>query len=267
MTDIRFAVGTSRFANHSHQAFMPSVRLAYGGPPEAIRKGLSGEFDEQEPALLVSYYYYSAFKKQRSKLTFRDYALDSGAFSAHNSGKVIHLQEYIDFCGELLTNDKKLAEVYALDVIGDPVASARNCEEMNRQGIPAIPTFHLGSPWSMLVDMAKDYPKLALGGMVGKPTALKGRFIGQAFARVWPKKVHAFGVGSRRLLRKYPFHSADASNWEQGPTAYGRWQAYGNMSVRGGSQNLRGEVEWYLRLERELQGRWHKEMKLLGGQP
>ena len=35
------------------------------------------------------------------------------------------------------------------------------------------------------------------------------------------------------------------------------------MSVRGSSQNLRAEVEWYLELEKKAQVRWRKEMELL----
>ena len=35
------------------------------------------------------------------------------------------------------------------------------------------------------------------------------------------------------------------------------------MSVRGSNQNLRAEVEYYLKLEREVQARWEKEMEKL----
>ena len=36
------------------------------------------------------------------------------------------------------------------------------------------------------------------------------------------------------------------------------------MSVRGSRQNLRAEVEWYLRLEQRAQQRWKKEIALIG---
>ena len=39
---------------------------------------------------------------------------------------------------------------------------------------------------------------------------------------------------------------------------------FGNMSVRGSSQNLRAEVEWYLRLEQRARQRWRKEMAMIG---
>lgn len=226
-------------------------------------KGLNGRAPDllPEPALLVSYWYYKNFARNRQHHRFRDWVLDSGAFSAHNSGAVIDLQEYIDHCSQLLATDTKLTEVYALDIIGDGEASLRNCEEMIRQGVPAIPVFHLGSPWGLLEEMAPRYDKIALGGMV--KTARKDDFIGQCFARLWPKKIHAFGVATRQMLMRWPFHSVDASTWTYNCERFGNWHVFGNMHVPRASYNLRSEVEWYLRLERELKGRWCKEMALL----
>ena len=247
---------------------MTAVRFAVGGNrwkrPQGTHQAFVGEFGSHRPSLLVSYFYWNTFAPSRAKITFKDYVLDSGAFSAHNSGKHIDLSEFIDFSRSLLANDPKLAEVYALDVIGDAVASARNCEEMNRQGVPALPTFHLGSPFDMLEDLASKYPKVALGGMVGAPKGKVTKFIEQCFARVWPKKLHAFGVASPIILSRFPFHSADSSCWEVGPTAYGRWRSYnGNMSVRGGDQKLRPEIDWQLKLEQKLQAQWAKQMEQL----
>lgn len=250
--------------------FVPVVRLAMGGAPQAQINGLSGVFEHQKPALLVSYFYYKNFAAIRNKCTFRDYVLDSGAFSAFNTGKQIDLQQYIDFCGKMLAEDRKLTEVFSLDVIGDAAASARNCEEMHRQGVPAIPTFHYGSDFSILEDLCNRYPKVALGGMVGKPLRSKvliDRFVGQCFARVWPKKLHGFGLASEELWNRYPFHSTDATTWVLRPSAYGTWRSYGGktkgMSVRGGNQKLRPEVDWYLEIERQLQARWKKQMEQL----
>ena len=51
------------------------------------------------------------------------------------------------------------------------------------------------------------------------------------------------------MMMKFPFHAVDATNWEIGPCKFGRWQSFGNLSVRGSKQNLRAEVEWHLKLE------------------
>lgn len=219
-----------------------------------------------KPALLVSFYYLSSFLSKRSHYDYRDWVMDSGAFSAFNSGKEIKLDDYIATCQRLLTEDNTLTEVYALDVIGDWRASLRNCEAMWRDGVEAIPCFHHGEPWDLLTGLAKDYPKIAIGGCVGLSTKRKNEFAGQCFARVWPKKIHGFGFGSPTSVMTMPFHSTDASTWHTGPSAYGSWRTFGHMSVRGAAQNLRSEVEFYLRLENNARRRWKSEMELLGAE-
>lgn len=242
---------------------MSDVRLAVCGPPDALAAGLAGP---DEPALLVSYVYLKQFLKNRARYVYRDWVMDSGAFSAHHSGNVIVLQDFINTAKQHLATDPKLTEVFALDVIGDWRASLKNAEEMWRQGVKAIPTFHVGEPWSHLKHLAANYPKIALGGMVGLKATAKKQFIGECFGRVWPCKMHGFGVGSEDIIMSFPFHSVDATNWEMGPCAFGRWAAYGgaNLSIRGGKHNLKAEVEHYLKIERNARQRWRKEMALLG---
>jgi len=266
--NVRFALGSN--VNHAitgtqargpAAADSPTMRMALVTSERTVM-GLAPDQGE-EPAVLVSYFYLSGFLKHRHRMGFRDWVMDSGAYSAANSGVTIDLQEYIDTCARLLEEDPKLTEVFGLDVIGDPEASLRNCEEMVRQGIPVIPTMHIGEPWEVVQEV-KRYPKFAVGGMVGLHKARKIKFIEQVFARAWPHKIHAFGIASEEILMRFPFHSADASNWETAPCAFGNWKVYGKMSVRGGThQHLRAEIEWYMALERKLRFRWRKEMARL----
>jgi hypothetical protein len=220
------------------------------------------------PALLVSYYYWKNFAKQRARYGFRDYILDSGAFSAMNSGKTIDLVEYTERAGELLRTDPQCTEVVALDVVADWKQSRRNLEWMWSRGVPATPCFHIGAPWHELQALVKQYPKVNVGQLVPlarKPKTL-ARVLDTVFAHTWkaaggPYPLHGLGCVSEKVLMGWPFDSVDASSWELGPCAFGRWQVYGDMSVRGGSQDLRAEVEWYLRLERRAQHRWRKVLK------
>src|SRR5262245_13184563 len=213
------------------------------------------------PALLVSYVFLEPFMRNRANYHYRDWVLDSGAFSAHNSGIKIELDAYIDTCKRLLAEDSKLTEVFALDVIGDWKASLKNCELMWKAGVPAIPCFHVGEPESALLGMARDYPKIALGGAVGYKD--KNKWAEQCFARVWPKAIHGFGFGAEKSILMLPWHSVDATNWEIAPCKYGRWHTFGKMSVRGSKQNLRAEIEYYLKLEHRARIKWAKEMALL----
>lgn len=246
-------------------------RLAYF-PIPAVHTALKEQpMDEvsprsELPAILVSYVYLGPFLKTRSQFSFRDWSLDSGAFSAHQSDTVISLPKFTAEAKRLLEEDDQLVEVFALDVIGDHRASLSNTEYMWEQGVAAIPTYHIGEPESYLLHIARHYPKIALGGVARMKQATKIDFAQQCFARVWPKLVHGFGYGNEKGIMCVPWHSTDATNWELGPCAFGRWAAFGKMSVRGSNQNLRAEVEHYLALERKANNRWRKELALLGKQ-
>ncbi len=248
----------------------PSVRLAHGPGAQGDnvlvgRHGVRPMEDDKLPGLLVSYFYLPQFLKNRHRYHYRDWVIDSGAFSAHNSGVEIKLQDYIDCCKKLMAEDPTLTEIYSLDVIGDWKGSLKNTEEMWKQGVPAIPCYHANEPWHALLSMAKEYPKIALGGVALAKSGKKMAWASQCFARVWPKKVHGFAYCSERAVMGLPFHSVDATNWEIGPCKYGQWRAFGGqrVSVRGSKQNLRAEVEWYLELERKARARWRKEMAKL----
>ena len=246
----------------------PTIRLAH----DAVAQGnnvLMGKHGvkqiprERGPALLISYVYVKNWLKNKHLFSYRDWVLDSGAFSAHHAGVKINLQDYIDICKRLKESDPTLTEVFALDVISDWKATLKNCEEMWRQGVEAIPCYHVGAPEHVLKTIARDYPKIALGGAVGYRK--KNEWASQCFSRVWPKKIHGFGFGSEKSIMMLPWHSVDATNWEIGPCKYGRWASMGGQSLswRGGDQNLRAEVEWYLQLEQRARQKWSGAMTAL----
>ena len=201
-----------------YQKVAPVIRLAHlpntAGDSALIRKKKDRVKDIlDKPALLVSFVYLKEFLKLRKKYEFRDWVLDSGAFSAFNIGIEIRLKDYIYVCKKLMAVDPNLAEIFGLDVIGDWKAGIKNVEKMWKEGIPAIPTYHYGEPQDVLKGIARDYPKIAIGGAVGLMGQNKIYYAEQVFARVWPKKVHGFGFGSEDQILKIPFHSTDATNW------------------------------------------------------
>jgi hypothetical protein len=245
---------------------MVAVRLAHkmGGSGDNCligQKGVKQMPKHLAPPLLVSYYYLQPFLKKMNQMVYRDWVLDSGAFSAYNSGVTINLQEYIQTCKQLLANDKTLTEVFALDVIGDHKRSLKNTEEMWRQGVPAIPCFHVGEPDDVLIYLAKNFPKIALGGGVG--FRRKDEWAAQCFAKVWPKKIHGFAFGSKTSIMALPWDSVDATNWELGPCKFARWNSFGAMSLRGSSQDVTAEVMFYLELEKAANLKWAGALKQL----
>lgn len=267
MTDFRLSIsGNSGDCERRRQTF--AARPA--NKPNVKAQQAGGYL----PALLVSYVYLKQFRKLQDYLTYRDWAMDSGAFSVWRSGYVIDLAEYIDICLQLLETDALLTEVFSLDVINDDANMSRghaaairqsryNLQKMWDAGVPAIPTFHVGAPWEWLREIAAEFPKIAVGGMIGRPRNAQVLFLGQVFREVWPKKIHGFGLGSEWILNQFPFHSVDSTSWESGPCMFGRWKTIGAARVRGSSQNIRMETDYYMALERKLKARWRKEMKLL----
>lgn len=241
---------------------IPAVRLALAGSGRPTRPGMLPRDAANPPAVLTSFVYLHKFLRERVSYGYRDWSLDSGAYSAWASGTVIDLGEYIRKCRELLATDQKLVEVFSLDVIGDWRASLKNLEFMWKAGVPAIPCYHIGEPWDVLRCLARDYPKIALGGVAKMRGKEKLMWAQRCMTAVWPKKVHGFGFGDGNHVLKVPFHSVDSTNWEIGPTSFGSWKAFNGaqLGIRGSRQNLRCEVLHFLELERKAQARWSKEM-------
>ncbi len=195
--------------------------------------------------------------------------MDSGAFSAHNSGKAINLLEYTEECRRRFATDPQLTEVFALDVIGDWRGSLRNTETMWKAGVPAIPVYHMGEPWDVLRCLARDYPKIGIGGMVGMRSKAKFAWMSECFRQVYPCKIHGLGIATEAAIMGLPFHSTDASSWEFGPLRFGTWSAFGNANIglRSKDVNIRVQVEQFLKYERAAQSRWRVEMARLDALP
>lgn len=239
---------------------MTTLRLAVALNEHFTVQGLSPDH-EPRAAILCSYEYVYNLDRWRPRLAFRNWSMDSGAYTAWAQGKVIDLTAYIESCRERLVQDDDLVEVFALDAIGDPNASRMNVERMWSEGIPAIPTFHYGEPEELLSHYAATYPKIALGGTAVMKGPTRHQWVRQCFARVWPKLVHGFGVTTQADVLCVPWDSVDSSSW-YAPTQFGVGKAYGQTTrMRTYYRNLaRAEVEWYLDLERKAQARWSRPL-------
>lgn len=231
--------------------------------PEVYRdmQGESRPDDVQAPALLMSYYYLDkTWPACAHEMWYRSWCLDSGGFTAFTQGVEIKLDDYIARARELLAADPTLDFVFTLDDIRSWRNTKANTERMWAGGVPAVPVYHVGEPESVLRGYARDYPKVALGGMIPLQLREKTKFAEQCFNRVWPCAIHGLGVGGRTMLMKLPWHSADSSNWSA-PARYGKWHAHGGAWLRGAKvNNLRTEIEHYLKLEREVEFRWRETL-------
>ncbi|MFJ4627159.1 hypothetical protein [Streptomyces sp. NPDC088847] len=151
-----------------------------------------------------------------------DVFADSGAFSAVTLGATISLPDYRAW----LTDWRSVITTAAtLDVIGDPVTTARNTEALEASGLTVLPTFHVGTRWRVLEDLCARYRYLALGGMVPywrRPKELM-RWLVHAFriARDTGTVFHGFGQTSLDIVKALPFYSVDSSTWASG-ARYGK---------------------------------------------
>lgn len=263
---------------------MTAIRLASSGSTStyAIRTWAK-RYPEDRASVLVSYAYEATLHKDRIHEYARDWVLDSGAFTAYRTGKPIDNLTYLEVAKGLLNSPHPPCEVFSLDVIGDWRASVKNAEQAWKLGVPVIPTWHCGEPPELAVSLARDYPKMAIGNIAFLAgIKARERIVSQIFARVWPARVHGFGITTEGLLMRYPFHSVDASSWVVGPT-FGQWTGFGppwrhfgdvKMShpkvdahepgEAGTAEGLLTQVRHFVKMEKRLATHWRKELASLG---
>lgn len=183
MTDIYLALGSTSWA-----AFFEGV-------------------DVREVRALVSFAMPAVIKSVEG-MPFKALMLDSGAFTAHNTGSSIDMDE-------LICESKKAhyTESVALDVIGNGPASLENARKMQQAGSSAFPVFHIGEPLELLAAYCAEFPKVGLSCRFGEPPTQSMRWLDACFNQQWPHKFHSFGWTAPRMLNTFPFHSADSSTW------------------------------------------------------
>jgi len=187
--------------------------------------------------------------------------LDSGAFSAWQSGKTIDIDALIE-----TANLGGWDECVALDVIGDSAGSVRNSLYMKSKGVNVIPVFHYGEAWSVLADYCAAFGRVGLSCRFGEPQTKSVAWVEQCFARQWPHLFHSFGWVTEKILARVPFDTADTSSWHTAPEVYGRWQSYGAaLRVKsfgtGEHEALETtEVDFFLAMQRRLEEQWADQL-------
>lgn len=163
--------------------------------------------------LLLSYAFHwrTDLALVRRNLVCGHLMIDSGAFTAHSTGKVITLDAYAAYlerwrgCWD---------HAITLDVIGDPAATAANTRKLHARGLPVMPVFTKGDSLVEFDAMVRDAGYIAVGGTVGlgaKPQRQRVAML-QRRAQALGGGVHALGVGSLSSLRDARPYSADASS-------------------------------------------------------
>ena len=151
--------------------------------------------------------------------------LDSGAFSAHSLGVHINIDDYCNYIKrnrDILREEDGAVMASVLDGIGDPLKTYQHQLYMESQGAKPLPCFHFGEDPRYLDWYVQRYDYITIGGLVGKAPKDAEVWLD----RMWDNhmldgsgnaklKVHAFGMTSPDLMKRYPWYSVDSSSWIQ----------------------------------------------------
>jgi len=174
--------------------------------------------DQQPAKFLLSYHYFKKMDLDELVAGMGTRPMlfaDSGAYSAWTQGAEVKVKEYATW----LKRWEHLLSVYVnLDVIRDAEATASNQRLIEREGLQPIPVFHTGSDMAVLDGLAKQYPYIALGGMVGSPGAACLRWSAACMKRTQDEGTvfHGFGQTRKALIESLPWYSVDSSSWGSG---------------------------------------------------
>jgi hypothetical protein len=136
--------------------------------------------------------------------------IDSGAFTAHSTGKPIKLADYMAFL-------EHWRGVYnyamSLDVVHNTIATARNLVTLTDAGHKVLPVYTATANERELRRIARDFDYIAYGGMVGVPKTLQQAATKRVvdICRETNTRVHALGQASAQMFAVSQAHSGDSS--------------------------------------------------------
>ncbi len=152
---------------------------------------------------------------------FIRWTLDSGAFTAYQSGQTIPLEEYMDFCEE----HAHLFDHYvALDVCENPKATKVNIETMVKRGLKPMAVLTTENSISEAKDLASISNALCVAGGTVQPMKKYSTRIAKVRDVVGPDVwLHGLGFGRGMKVGSTQINAVDASSWEEGL----RWGNFG----------------------------------------
>lgn len=199
----------------------------YNGP--LFSRRTSGEkWHESHPEggqyLVLESYYYCRTNNFIPVLIprLKGFLLDSGAFTFMQGKGVVNWDEYVEeYAAFVKKYDIKL--FFELDI--DSIVGLKEVERLRKKletltGRKPIPVWHVSRGKDYFIKMCKEYPYVALGGIVTQevPRAVYEKafpwFIKTAHEH--GAKIHGLGYTSIEGLHKYHFDSVDSTAWLYG---------------------------------------------------
>lgn len=202
------------------------------------KSGYDGELFK-DANILQSFYYADDWTSSVLIPNCKRFLLDSGAFTFMQQSKVgkVNWDEYVEkYAAFINANNVQLFFELDIDsIVGyDRVLQLRaKLEKLT--GRKCIPVWHRSRGKYEFIEMCKQYPYVALGGIVTKEFTQKDYkhfpwFIDTAHKH--GAKIHALGLTALTALPKYHFDSVYSTAWVSGNRFGGVYIFNGNTMVK-----------------------------------
>lgn len=154
---------------------------------------------------------------QEHKDTF-EVILDSGAFTAFNTGRTITVQDYMKF---LEKPPLDFSFYFSLDSIGNPQKSMENFNILCKEGFNPVPVYTRGDTKNEFDYYYKARDFIGIGGIAG--TEDNRYYLHKLYQdkMITSHKVHWLGFWDRDFLLHYKPFSCDTQSW-MSAARYGR---------------------------------------------
>lgn len=189
---------------------------------ESLKRGFSQGEIFNGAHVLWSYFYINPFAEKIVIPNCKSFLLDSGAFTfLSSSKKSADWDSYLAKYAEFISNNG-VDLFFELDI--DPVVGYENVKKYRAKlerltGKQAIPVWHKSRGKDEFLALCRDYPYVAVGGIVTKEIKREQHkyfpwFIDTAHEN--DCMIHGLGYTSPDGLHKYHFDSVDSSSWTSG---------------------------------------------------
>jgi hypothetical protein len=189
--------------------------------------------------ILVAFPYFSEKVQLGLEKRIGDYRLivDSGAFSAYNSGMEIKLEDYIEFVKKTKERFKEVKELnfVQLDVVFDEEGTKNNYEAMLEAGLDPCPVFTRGGSPDRFKQLLSTGKYIFVGGVQrGKGAPNFAKWV---LENSTPQdKVHLLAFVRPDFINHYKPYSVDASSWTSAGR-YGQLLYYCNGRLKSMSKS------------------------------
>ncbi len=187
----------------------------------------NGKNADWEGLNILETYYYLQKNNEFPRLieNFQNFLLDSGAFTFMSGAEKVDFDKYVEGYAEFIKkwNIKLFFELDIDSVVGLKEVERLRIKLEKLTGCKPIPVWHKTRGKEYFEYMCKNYPYVAIGGIVTKEIPIN------KYERLFPwfiktahrygAKIHALGYTNIKGLFKYNFDSVDSTAW-----------LYGNMS-------------------------------------